>query len=207
MPKPPSLHRLSAALLPASVAGWLDPGQSRRYRLLVVGPTIMRKPAGGTGPWQVRVTIDGSFLPVAPRTAAGLERKLAAAGAARLGAALLEPRDLRRVGRLLRPALRVAAPVRPVEFYGWTILYQLPGLRGLGLVDPHEDLPDMPAFYESPAELADRQDHLERRGVATRAIAVVTQRADFDHREAEPWNRYCSLARWHRACGAAALRP
>jgi hypothetical protein len=209
MPPLPSLHRLTATLLPAATAAWPAPAaRPRRFRLLVVGPAILRRPETGIGPWRVRVTVDGSLLPIAPRTATGLERSLAtSAHAARLGAALLEPRDLRTVGRLLQPALHTPAPVRPTEFYGWAILYQLPGLRGVAHVDPHDDLPGMPAFYESPVELADRQDHLGRRGIPTRAIAVVTQRVDFERGGAEPWNRYCPLARWRRACGPAALRP
>jgi hypothetical protein len=209
MPFPPSLHRLAATLLPASRVAEPAPGaRPRAHRLLVVGPAIMRRPATATEPWTVRVTVDGTFLPVAPRTVAGLTRRLSTtADTARLGAALLEPRDLRAVGPLLESTLRSPAPTRPTEFYGWAILYQLPGLRGVALVDPHEEFSDMPAFYESPAELADRQEHLCRRGIATRAIAVVTQRVDFDQREAEPWNRYSSFARWRRACGPAALRP
>jgi hypothetical protein len=106
---------------------------------------------------------------------------------------------------LLQTALRHRDTVpRRREFYGWALLSQLPGAGHVGLVDPHERFPDMPAWYESPLELADRQEYMARRSVATRALAIVTQRDDFDVVDGEiRLNRYRARATWRRACGAA----
>ena len=70
----------------------------------------------------------------------------------------LDPLDLATGGQPLLAAVRGGphAIARP-EFYGWSLLYQLPGDGDLARVDPHESLADLPAFYESPLELADRQ--------------------------------------------------
>lgn len=201
----PTLTRITATLLPVAMpplGGGLP--RPRRYRLLVVGQAVMRRPMAPGAPWRVDVAADGSLLPVMPRSAAALAEALGDGG--RLGAVLLEPSDVPTVGPLLRPALRGRSPARAVEIYGWALLYQPAGRQDTGLIDPHDDVPSMPGFYESPAELADRQDHLAARGIPTRAIAVVSQRTDFDHGAGVWWNRYCPLARWHRACGPALPR-
>jgi hypothetical protein len=200
----PVLARIPATLLTESNAD--VPG--RHYRLLVVGPAILHRPRGEPGPWRVRVSTDGSLRPLAPATAGGLAARLAAlrrTGRARLAAAILEPRDLPLVAPLLRDALRRRpTATRQREFYGWALLYRLPGGAAEALVDPDERFPDLPAAYESPLELADRQTFLARRGVPSRAIAIVTQRDDFDVAEGTvPRNRFCSQASWRRACGAA----
>ncbi|MFM7243222.1 MAG: hypothetical protein ACKO40_03480 [Planctomycetaceae bacterium] len=201
----PSLTRIPAALLPVAVPPLGGrPPRRRPYRLLVVGQAVMRRPLASGEPWRVDVAADGSLLPVMPRSAADLAAALDDGG--RLGAALLEPSDVPTVGPLLQPALRGRSPVPAVEIYGWALLYQLAGRRDTGLIDPHDDIPSMPAFYESPAELADRQDHLAARGIPTRAIAVVSQRTDFDRGAGVSWNRYCPLARWRRAWGPALPR-
>jgi len=199
-----SLARVPATLLSDSAVGAV----AARYRLLVVGAAILHRPHGAAGPWRVQVSTTGSLLPVAPRTAAGLASRLAvlrARGLARLAAAILDPGDLPRVAPLLRTALlRHDLTQRRREFYGWGLLYRLPGAGTVGLVDPHERFPDMPAWYESPLELADRQDFLARRGVPTRAIAIVTQRDDFDVVDGHVRrNRYCARATWRRACDTA----
>lgn len=203
MSPPPSLTRVTATLLPVAMPPLGGrPPRPRGYRLLVVGQAVMRRPPAPGAPWRVDVAADGSLLPVMPRSAADLAETLDDGG--RLGAVLLEPRDVPTVGSLLRPALRGRLPARAVEIYGWALLYQPAGWLGTGLIDHHDDFLSMPGFYESPAELADRQDHLAARGIPTRAIAVVSQRTDFDRRGAGVWwNRYCPLARWHRACGPA----
>jgi hypothetical protein len=206
MPPPPSLTRIAATLLTVAAPplGGLPP-RRRRYRLLVVGQAVMRRPPAPGKPWRVDVATDGSFLPVMPRSTAALTRALDDGG--RLGAALLEPTDVPTIGPLLRPALRDRAAPAAVEIYGWALLYQLAGRPGIGLIDPHDEVPDMPACYESPVELADRQDYLAARGIPTRAIAVVSQRTDFDRGGGGWWNRYCPRARWHRACGHALPQP
>jgi hypothetical protein len=199
----PVLARLPATLLAESGANVPD----CRYRLLVVGPAILHRPHGEPGPWRVRVSADGSLLPLAPATAGGLAARLAIlrrTGCARLAAAILEPRDLPLVAPLLRDALRRRpAATRRREFYGWALLYRLPGGGSEALVDPDERFPDLPTAYESPLELADRQAFLARRGVPSRAIALVTQRDDFDAAEGQvPRNRFCPQASWRRACDA-----
>lgn len=201
----PTLFRLPATLLPAA-----DAGARAGHRLLVVGAAVLFRRPGPPGPWQVHVTTDGTFLPVAPASRGGLRSRLAAfrrAGChARVAAAILEPRDLPGVAPLLRATLRHREPLRRREFYGWALMYQLPGTPGVGLVDPHETHADLPAFYESACELADRQEFLLGRGVPTRALAVVTQRHDFDRRPGDPpRNRFCDAAQWDRTCGPAAF--
>lgn len=209
MPASPTLTRFSATLLPALNRSLGDSAGGQRYRLLVVGPAILERPAGTVGPWRVCVTTDGTFLPRTPASPVAVEARLRrlhrAGGAVRLGAAILEPRDLLRVAGQFDAALRgPPTPVRRHEFYGWALLYQLSGHRGIGIVDPQDDLPDLPACFESPLELADRQEFLGRRGIPTRAIAVVTQPQDFvTVDQAAPANRFCPVARWRRACRAA----
>jgi hypothetical protein len=205
MPLQPSLTRITATLLPVAMPPLGGGYRRRRYRLLVVGQAVMRRPLCPGEPWRVDVATDGSLLPVMPRSATDVEDAVDDGG--RLGAVLLEPRDVATVGPFLRPALHGRAASAAVEIYGWALLYQLGGRPGVALIDAHDEVPDMPACYESPPELADRQDHLDARGIPTRAIAVVSQRSDFDREAGVRWNRYCPLARWHRACGPALPRP
>lgn len=201
----PTLVRLPATLLPAAGAG-----SRAGHRLLVVGAAILVRRPGTPGQWEVEVTTDGSFRPVVPATRGRIRSRLDAlrrSGChARVAAAILEPRDLPDVASLLRATLRHREPLRRREFYGWALMYRLPGGSGIGLVDPSETHADLPAFYESACELADRQEYLLRRGVATRPLALVTQRHDFECRPGEPpRNRYCEAAHWDRTCGPAAF--
>ena len=102
------------------------------------------------------------LFPMAPRTR-------------RLAAALIAPQDI--AGR----AARLVADDRPPrsDFYGWALLYQLPGMRTLALVDAHERFAELPAFFESPAELVDRSTFLAAKGILSRPLALLTQPADF----------------------------
>lgn len=163
-------HRPAIACLPARLRTPPRDRDGDRYRLLVVGEAILCR-GDAAGPWFTRVTDDGLLLPLPPP----LDRPLMT----RPAAALLEPRDLPGVGRSLRRALRRPA-VRDADptFHGWALLYQLPGDRGVGRVDPHDASPNLPAFYESPLELADRQTFLARRGVPSRALALLAYEAD-----------------------------
>jgi hypothetical protein len=49
----------------------------------------------------------------------------------------------------------------------------------VGLIDPHDQFTALPAFYESPQELLDRAEFLAAKGVPSRAVALVTEEADF----------------------------
>lgn len=162
----------------------------RLYRPLVVGPVLMRRP-GRRVPWLVRVSADGRLAPRLPSEAGRLERqvwRLRMSGALhRVAAALVAPQDL--VGpppRLLPDDRRPAS-----EFYGWAIMYQLPGMRTLAALDPHERHADLPAFYESPSELIDRTEYLAARGIPSRPIALITQPSDFVvAHDGQPCNRF-----------------
>lgn len=207
MPRRPTLLRLPATLLPA-VGG----RSFARHRLLVVGAAVIARPRESTGPWQVPVSTDGRFEPVAPTSRRGMRahlRRLRAAGCrVRIAAEILEPHDLPQVAPLLRDMLRKRPPLRRREFYGWALLYQLPGQVGIGLVDPHEEHPELPAFYESACELADRQEYLLHRGIPARALAIMTERHDFEHApDQPPRNRFSDAAHWSRASGFTALDP
>lgn len=148
------------------------------YRPLIVGAAILRRPTGSGERWLVPVSRDGRLRPLAPLSQAavrGRVRGLCGAGLeCRVAAALVVPADV-------SPAMRfVLGRPRPgVEFYGWSLLYQLPTMQGVAFVDPHTDLTDLPAVYESPLEVIDRADFLAARGVVTRPLVVVTQTADF----------------------------
>jgi len=180
-----TLERIAARLLTTAAGG------SGTYRLFVVGPAVLEPPADRFAPWLVRVTTTGSFLP---------RRRLRTPVGGRIAAALFEPRDLPLVSRRFRAAVTAsAASGRRREFYGWALLYQLPGDVAVGRIDRSVEQPDLPAFYEEPLELADRQEFLARRGISTRALALLTQQSDFDVAVTPPRNRHAPTAKWSRA--------
>ncbi|MFM7206398.1 MAG: hypothetical protein ACKO4T_07010 [Planctomycetaceae bacterium] len=161
MPRLPFLEPLHARIVAAH-----DRQGGPTYRLLVVGHTVLAPGRDASDPWLVRVTHDGSFLP--------LPAPIAWPGACLEAAALLSPQDLPRVGSGLRRVLRLRRlPVSRCGFHGWSILYQLPGDVGVARVDPHDDLPHLPAFYESPLEAVDRLAFLAHRGIPSRALALL----------------------------------
>jgi hypothetical protein len=85
-------------------------------------------------------------------------------------------------------------------------LYQLPGIRGIGFVDPHESFPDLPAFFESPLELLDRATFLHGKGIVTRPLAVLTRPEDFNRgADGTPVNRFFSEASFARPANLAWL--
>lgn len=154
-------------------------GARRVFRPIAVGPAVLVRPVGSTSPWQVPVTVDGMLVPVAPASQAALARDVARLTSSghrvRITAALVTPRDVAD-----RPTDAPRVPLRTrAEFYGWSLLYQFPDMHGLALVDVHERFPDLPAIYESPLELVDRVEFLERRGIATRPLVVMVQPGDF----------------------------
>jgi hypothetical protein len=179
MPLPTEIRSVPARLVGEPL---LDAPVSRRprriYRPLVVGPVLLRRD-GPQGRWSVRVSGDGLLLPAAVGGMEPLTRELQLCRAAgtvhRVGAALVAPQDMGAV-----PARLAAGDAQPrSEFYGWSLMVQFPGLDSLALVDPHERLADLPAFYESPLELIDRSTFLAGKGIASRPIALFTQASDF----------------------------
>ena len=178
------------------------PRRSRLYRPLVVGPAILRRHGRGE-PWTAAVSTNGRLMPRVPPGLGRLPHALAALGGThRLAAALVAPQDID--GR----PVRLVSERRPTrsEFYGWALLYQLPGMRGLALVDAHERFSDLPAFFESPAELVDRTTFLASRGVASRPLALFTQPSDFIPVEGELRNRFCPGQRFNRPADLGWLR-
>jgi hypothetical protein len=89
--------------------------------------------------------------------------------------------------------------------YGWSLLYQLPGLVGVARIDAGETTSDLPAAYESPQELLDRTDFLAARGIATRPLALVTQPEDIARTAGAAYarNRFVPHAVYQRTCDPA----
>ncbi|MFM8414123.1 MAG: hypothetical protein ACKOCX_05305 [Planctomycetota bacterium] len=173
--------------------GEIPPRRQRVYRPLVVGPAVLRRHGPGE-PWTAVVSTDGRLWPEVP-PGLGRRPRWLLGGAHRVAAALVAPQDLD--GR----PVRLIAERRPTrsEFYGWALLYQLPGMRGLALADTHERFSDLPALFESPAELVDRTTFLASKGVVSRPLALFTQPADFVvTAEGELQNRFYPGERFHR---------
>jgi hypothetical protein len=154
-----------------------DPGPPgcRLFRPLVVGPAVMTR-SSPRDRWLVRVHAGGRLV---PRNTTGLPHRLRSLRASdtihRVAAALVAPQDLAGPPPRLVPESR-----RPrSEFYGWALMYQLPGMRGVAAIDPHERFLELPTFYESPLELIDRSEFLGSRGIPSRPLALITQPADF----------------------------
>jgi hypothetical protein len=173
----------------------------RWYRPLVVGPAILLRPEGAVGPWTVAVSKDGRMLPVAPSSTRDLREVVARHRAAglrcRIATALACPAD---VPRAAGPAVAeaVAAIELRSEIYGWSLLYQPPGVAGRAFVDADETLPDLPACFELPLELVDRITFLEARGIRTRPLAVITRPEDFEPVAGRLRNRFRPDARFRR---------
>jgi len=179
------------------VTGGVRRPAGRRFRPWVVGPALLYRPRRGPGdrtPWRVDLHPGGRFLPVAPQRAADLERIAAWRRSeglrCRLGVALVSCWDVAaRHGEgsdgAPSPArLQMPAPGMPhgttVDIYGWSLLYRSALADGAAVVDAHDEIDDLPAYYVSPAELADRAEHLAARGIACRPIALITAAEDFD---------------------------
>lgn len=184
MDSPPPISRVSIRLVPEEVPrGLRRPAGRRRgtYRPLAIGAAVLLRPRSAGGRWVVSVSTDGMLRPRGPRwlpAAIARSRGLRAAGImARAAVALVAPEDV----ALAQPAagrLSTNGSLRH-DCYGWSLLYQLPDMRGMAYVDPHERFADLPAFYESPLEFVDRAAFLAERGILSRPLALVTQLDDF----------------------------
>lgn len=156
----------------------------RLFRPLVVRPAILFRPAGSDDPWRVDVD-DDLLLPACPPTEQGIEDVVrfheTFGRTCRITAALALPADsrdapLRRIARLR---------VRRIDMFGWAIMIQRPGMTGTAVVDPHEHLAALPAFYECPLQLIDRSEFLTSRGIRHRPLAVVVLPEDVERANPE----------------------
>lgn len=193
MEQPPPIARVSIRLVPEEAPrGLRRPAARRRatYRPLAIGPAVLFRPRSAGGRWVVSVSTDGLLQPRGPRSlpaAIARSRRLRADGImARAAVALVAPEDV----ALWLPAGRLATDdgLRH-DCYGWALLYQLPAMRGMAVVDPHDRFDDLPAFYESPLEFVDRAAYLADRGIPARPLALITQLDDF---RPGPGGRMCN---------------
>lgn len=166
------------------------------YRPLVVGAAILREPLERGDPWRVTLEAGPAVRPRAPASRAALHAQVGAlrmAGVAcRVAAALVAPEDVVSAPRALdgEPGMRRHDRCRS-EFYGWSLLYHVPGMPRIGFVEPHHTFRHLPSFFDSPLELLERSEFLARRGVRSRPLALLTQPEDFDPGpDGTPVNRY-----------------
>lgn len=168
----------------------------RYYRPLSVGLAVLHRAVGSCERWTVDLADDSSLRPRASRSAAlvarEVERLHEAGRQCRVALALACPDDAAALpdARATAGATRRPLPLRS-EFYGWSLLYQPPGMRGRAVVDADDRFADLPACFELPLELLDRAAHMEARGVRTRPIAVVARPEDFvADDDGRPRNRF-----------------
>lgn len=89
---------------------------------------------------------------------------------------------------------------RALEMYGWSLMYQPVGVRGVAYIDRHDSYDDLPAYFELPQELLDRAAFLAARGIATRPLALVTAVSDFIRLpDGRRRNRFIATARFYAA--------
>lgn len=180
MPQRPPIRQALARLLPA--AGSYR--RVRRYRPLVAGPAILWR-AAHAATWTVAVESGRHLQPRAPRDPDGVERiveDLVGRGfTCRLGVAVAGPLDAPGRG----PAgdgdgeSPTAPPRIRLDFYGWALMYQPPGMVGTAVIDGDDRFIDLPAVFELPLELIDRAEFLEARGFRTRSLVIPTRPEDF----------------------------
>lgn len=185
----------------------------KRLRPLFAGLAILHREGHAGAAWTIDVSDDGRLFPHSPESpedlecVVGLHRALGRQ--CRVGAALATPADLAAAAshRPQRAAEAESTCRRRPEIYGWSLMYQLPGMRGTAAIDPHDRFDDLPALFESPLELIDRSVFLAARGIPNRPIAILTRPEDFVRRETgDGWtNRYYPQARFRRPCRLEAV--
>lgn len=166
----------------------MPPGEGRlarrrcgTYRPLAIGAAIVMRAASAGGRWVMASTGDGLLRPRRPRSLPAARDRvhelLSAGRPARVVVALVTPEDLGAPPADGEPAADLDG--LRCDGYGWALLYQSPGMRGLACIDPHDRFAELPAFYESPLEYLDRAGFLAERGIPSRPLVLVTQPDDF----------------------------
>lgn len=149
------------------------------YRPLAIGRALLRRSTAG-GPWWLPVSLDGGLRPLRSSTPPTPSPPLRQ----REAVVLVSPDDI--TGPVRRCASgrsrhgRGLGQLMGSDIYGWCLLYQPPGMHGVGLVDAHESCEELPAYFELPLELLDRADFLGQRGIRSRPLALLAQADDFE---------------------------
>ncbi len=183
--QPPSVTTIMARLvreIPLACGQDETRLRSPIYRPLIVGPAVLRRPTEAGNPWRVTLQADGAVRPRVPATRRAVLAHVASLRAAgvqcRLAAALVAPEDVVREAQADSGRSRRGSRCRS-EFYGWSLLYHPPGTPRIGLIEPHAEIDELPAFFESPFELLERSALLAARGIPSRPLALLTQPEDF----------------------------
>ena len=187
-PEPPAVKAIVARLVrDTPLTDGVAECQARVhvYRPLVVGAAILREPIERGDPWRVTLDAGPGVRPRAPASRAAIKGQVAAlrrAGVAcRLAAALVAPEDVVSTPSALDEEQVICRTYRcRSEFYGWSLLYHVPGMPRIGFIEPHHTFRHLPSFFDSPLDLVDRSEFLARRGVRSRPLALLTQPEDFD---------------------------
>ncbi|MFM7043394.1 MAG: hypothetical protein ACKO35_14555 [Planctomycetaceae bacterium] len=190
-PEPPAVTAIVARLVretPLTDGAAECRARVHVYRPLVVGAAILREPIDRGDPWRVTLDAGPAVRPRAPASRAALHAQVCAlrmAGVAcRVAAALVAPEDMVSAPRVMddEQAIRRTGRCRS-EFYGWSLLYHVPGMPRIGFIEPHRTFRHLPSFFDSPLEVLDRSEFLARRGVRSRPLVLLTQPEDFDKAE------------------------
>ncbi len=153
-------------------------------RPLVLGPAVLYQPAGKVV-WRVDLADTEALVPHVPASRRDLMHIIglhsAVGHTCRLALALASPMDATTRRRsTLCGSLDDSEFAARSDIYGWSIMYQRPGCSLEGIVDPHDEYSDLPAFYESASELLDRTDYLSWKQIPHRVLALATRPEDFE---------------------------
>lgn len=187
------------------VAGRGDAAANRCYRPLVAGLAMLVR-APGAAAWTVDIDCDRVLRPRVPRSGGG--NGPVGAVARRLGVVLAGPFDATPRLAGSPPGPPRIAPCRRLclDFYGWALLYQPPGMRGRAIVDADDRFAELPAVFELPLELLDRAEFLEARGFRTRSLVIPTLPDDFARGlDGRLRNRFFPGAAYRPPCGLERL--